>query len=415
MYQRIGKAAYKADLNGTVELLNALGNPQKSINAIHIAGTNGKGSVSHIIASVLQSAGYKVGLYTSPHLKDFRERVRINGKMIPEDYVTDFVSKNMKLFSEIRSSFFEMTVGLAFDYFNGQEVDYAVMETGMGGRLDSTNLCNPIICAITNISFDHTTFLGNTLTKIAIEKAGIIKRKVPVVIGRHQQETDKVFLTKAADLESPIYFSEDLVDLKKLHFDGSLYNHYDVWSGPELLISGLQSPLIGDYQTENLKSAITVLFLMMDQKMSNITTSDITNGVLNVLTNTELKGRWQTISNNPLTITDTAHNEDGLKTVIKQLRSMKYNKLHMVFGMVNDKNINEILSIMPNSATYYFCRPDIPRGMDENTLAAEGFKAGLTGKTYSTVTQALNAARNNCKADDIIFVGGSTFVVAEVI
>ncbi len=411
MYQRIGKAAYKADLSGTVELLNALGNPQKSIKAIHIAGTNGKGSVSHIIASVLQTAGYEVGLYTSPHLKDFRERVRINGKMIPEEYVNDFVSKNMNLFSDIGSSFFEMTVGLAFDYFNSQNVDYAVIETGMGGRLDSTNLCNPIICAITNISFDHTAFLGNTLDKIAWE----IKRKIPVVIGRHQKETDEVFSTKAAELQSPIYFSEDLVDLKKLHFDGSLYNHYDVWTGPEILISGLQSPLIGDYQTENLKSAIMVLLLMIDQNMGNITTSDIRNGILNVLSNTGLKGRWQTISNNPLTITDTAHNEDGLKTVVKQLRSMKYNKLHMVFGMVNDKNINEILSILPNSATYYFCRPDIPRGMDENTLAAEGFKAGLTGKAYSTVTQALNAARNNCKADDIIFVGGSTFVVAEVI
>lgn len=415
MYQRVGQAAYKADLKNTVAILAALGNPEKGIKAIHIAGTNGKGSVSHMIASVLQEAGYKTGLYTSPHLKDFRERIKINGQLIPENKVIDFVESHKDTFEQISSSFFEMTVGMAFDYFAKEKVDYAVIETGLGGRLDSTNLCNPIISIITNIGIDHTAFLGNTIEEIASEKAGIIKSETQVVIGKHQTKTDSTFIKKASELNAPIVFAEDIMELRPFQSDDENFQTYDVWYKNIEYINSLKSPLIGNYQKENICTALASIELLRDKIELNIGIDNIIAGMENVINNTGFYGRWQKIGKNPTTICDTGHNIDGIKSIIEQLGDLKYNHLHFVLGMVNDKDIFGILTMFPKNATYYFCKPDIPRGLDEEILAESGFKAGLVGLTYNSVNQALHSAKNNAGVNDLIFVGGSTFVVAEVI
>ncbi len=415
MYQRIGQAAYKADLSATVKILEVLGNPEKEVQAIHVAGTNGKGSVSHMIASVLQEAGYKTGLYTSPHLKDFRERIKINGELVPESKVIDFINRYKESFLEIGSSFFEMTVGLAFQYFKEMDVDFAVLETGMGGRLDSTNLCNPTISIITNIGYDHTQFLGDTLDKIAAEKAGIIKKGVPVIIGKHQAETDNVFMEKCHNLESDLIFAEDKIDIRVFTGDNRDVAHCDIWNGNKLIISDLKSKLLGSYQNENMVTAIASLLRFKEVTNSNIDYDIIKVGIENTIENTGLSGRWQILQKNPKIICDTGHNIDGIKSIVLQLKTEVYNRLHMVIGMVSDKNAFEILAMLPNNAIYYFCKPDIPRGMDEGELAETAFKAGLNGTTYSSVAKALNAARNNSRINDLIFIGGSTFVVAEVI
>ncbi len=416
MYQRIGKAAYKANLDNTINLLESLNNPQNNFKAVHIAGTNGKGSVSHIIASVLQEAGYKTGLYTSPHLLDFRERIKINGQMIPEDTVVDFVDNNKDSFLEIGASFFEMTVGMAFEHFKNEKVDIAVIETGLGGRLDSTNLCNPVISVITNIAMDHMALLGDSLDKIATEKAGIIKDNTPIIIGRHNTISDSVFIKTAEAHNSVITFSEDNTETKPVHRENnSNLRYYDIWYNNELILSNQEVPLGGDYQTENIVTAVCSIMQLSQNDEFNISFDDISNGLQNILKNTGFAGRWQQLGTNPLTICDTGHNIDGINAVVHQLMSTSYNKLHMVIGMVNDKDIFSILNILPKNATYYFCRPDIPRGLDENILCEQAFKAGLNGKAYSSVAQALRSAQNNASPDDMIFVGGSTFVVAEVV
>ena len=415
MYQRIGKAAYKVDLQTTVQLLDKLGNPQERFKALHIAGTNGKGSVSHILASVLQEAGYKTGLYTSPHLKDFRERIKINGQMIPEDQVVLFTGKYKTLFEELRPSFFEMTVAMAFDYFANEKVDFAVLETGMGGRLDSTTVSKPVVSVVTNIGHDHMQFLGDEVEKIAAEKAGIFKKGVPVVIGEKQTWVSDVFEKTAKDKNTTVVYADEHVELKPIQRRDKSNQFYDVWFNNEIYIENLASPLLATYQIKNLKTAIQVLELLIRNKTIEIDPKIIAEGIANTIENTNLMGRWQILSTNPLTICDTGHNPEGLQAVLDQINQTQFNNLHFVFGMVNDKKPESLLYLLPNDATYYFCKPDIPRGMPAEELQQHGFKAGLRGKAYSSVRDALNSAVNNAGVDDLVFIGGSTFVVAEVV
>ncbi|MCD4771768.1 MAG: bifunctional folylpolyglutamate synthase/dihydrofolate synthase [Bacteroidales bacterium] len=413
MYQRIGKAAYKADLNVTIELLNILDNPQNKFKSIHIAGTNGKGSVAHLIASVLQSAGLKTGLYTSPHLKDFRERIKINGRMIEEDFVIDFVEKNKSNFKKIQPSFFEMTVGMAFQYFTFEKVDIAVVEVGMGGRLDSTNIIKPELSVITNIGLDHTQFLGDTIEKIAKEKAEIIKPETPVVIGETQSQIKNIFTEKAKENNCKIYFADEHFKLKKVQTPNSDLNVFDAWKDNEIFIEKLSNPLLGEYQTNNLTTCLQALDLLNNKFELN--NNNIRDGIENVITNTGIIGRWQKLNNNPLIICDTGHNIDGIKSIVSQISNLNFNKLHFVFGVVNDKNIDSILQILPQNAVYYFCKADIPRGLDQEELENTAFKYGLNGKSYSSVRKAFESATNNAGINDLVFVGGSTFVVAEVV
>jgi len=415
MYQRIGKAAYKADLNNTIAILDVLGNPELRIKAIHIAGTNGKGSVSHIIASILHEAGYKTGLYTSPHLKDFRERIKINGQLIPEDKVVDFVAVNSEMFASIKPSFFEMTVGMAFDYFAAEKVDFAIIETGLGGRLDSTNLCKPVISIITNIGIDHTAFLGNTLKEIAAEKAGIIKTGVPVVVGRRQLDTDSVFEQTSLKLNSPLIFAEDDMSLRFFQSDEKNVQPMDVWYKNDNIIENLNSPLIGNYQKENICTALRSVELLKENNIVNVSNTSIIDGVEGVINNTGFFGRWQELDSNPLTICDTGHNIDGVTAIVRQLDEHNYDNLHFVLGMVNDKDISGILNLLPKNANYYFCKPNIPRGLDADELADKATEFGLNGMSYSSVLRAYNSAQNNAGLNDLVFVGGSTFVVAEVV
>lgn len=407
MYQRIGKAAYKTDLNNTIALCELLNNPQDTFLSIHIAGTNGKGSVANMLASVFQQAGYKTGLYTSPHLKDFRERIRINGNMIPKQYVGDFVNKYKSDFEKIGLSFFEMTVGLAFDYFKNQNIDIAILETGMGGRLDSTNIVKPKLSIITNIDLDHTQFLGNTIKDIATEKAGIIKPKIPVVIGKTNEKAYQVFIDKANKLNASIVFADKEVSIKKT-------NNKLILKTKQETIDFYQV-LKGHYQLENYATAFQALSISKTF-FKNITNEIIKKGFENIYTNTFFSGRWQIISKFPLIIADTGHNMHAIKQIISQLKNLQAKKYHIVWGSVNDKNIIEILKMLPqkDDFVYYFCKPDIPRGLDVDILYKNAKKIGLQGNSYPTVTEAYNSAKNNAAKEDIIFVGGSTFVVAEI-
>lgn len=390
MFQRVGASAYKADLNNTIELCHLLDNPQNKFKSIHIAGTNGKGSTSHLMASILQEAGYKVGLYTSPHLVDFRERIKINGTMIPKQVIIDFVSIYRDDFEKINLSFFEWTVGLAFDYFSKQKIDVAVIETGLGGRLDSTNVVIPELSIITNIAKDHVQFLGDTLEKIASEKAGIIKNKVPVVIGETQKKIEHVFISKAKAIEAPVYFADQLI---KEVFDCELK---------------------GSYQTKNIKTVLASIAQL--QKIGyDITEKNIKDGLLKVVDNTGLMGRWQTLSENPKVICDTGHNEAGIKEVVGQLATLKYRTLHFVFGVVNDKEIDSILVQLPKNAIYYFCQAKIPRALDAEELYKKATLHGLKGIVFGSVTEAISKAKKQAKENDLVFVGGSTFVVAEAL
>ena len=391
VYQLQGTTAYKADLTNTILLVNHIGNPEKNLKCIHVAGTNGKGSSSHLLASILQEAGYRVGLYTSPHLKDFRERIKINGEEISEEFVCDFVSKNKLFFETNDLSFFEMTVGLAFDYFVKEKTDINIIEVGMGGRLDSTNIIIPLISVITNIGLDHTQFLGNTLESIAYEKAGIIKPKIPVVIGEYTNQTKKVFENKADETNSQIYFASDLIN------------------------ETYPSSLLGDYQTQNKKTVLQTIRVLQMQNEFKISEKNIKNGFINVIKNTGLQGRWQQINENPKTICDTAHNYHGLKIVLNQIQNEEFEKLHIVLGVVNDKDLDEILPLFPKDALYYFCKPNIPRGLKAENLQekAENFK--LYGKVYNSVSNAYQNAKQNAKQNDFIYIGGSTFVVAEIL
>jgi len=390
MYQRQGKTAFKKDLTNTIALANHLNNPHQQFKSIHVAGTNGKGSTSHMIASILQESGYKVGLYTSPHLKDFRERIKVNGKPIRKNSVINFVKRNRSFLENQKLSFFEMTVGLAFDHFAKQKVDIAVVEVGLGGRLDSTNIIKPEVSVITNIGYDHTQFLGETLPEIAYEKAGIIKNDIPVVISEKQNEVNDVFLKTAKEKTAPLFFAEEEVTKK-----------YD-------------SDLLGNYQQNNIKAAVQTIRILKN-KGYKISDTQIAKGLLHVVQNTGLLGRWQHLGNNPTVICDTAHNKEGLTYVLKQLVEEEYNKLHIVLGVVNDKKLETILNLFPDTAQYYFCKPDIPRGLEAKLLQKEAILFNLEGKIYASVNEAFKAAKKNAKSDDLIFVGGSTFVVAEVV
>ncbi len=389
MYQRQGNSAYKADLKNTLLLANHLNNPEHQIKTIHVAGTNGKGSTSHMLASILQEAGYKVGLFTSPHLKDFRERIKINGVEISKAFVIGFIKRN-KVFLESQSlSFFEMTSGMAFDYFAKQKVDIAIVEVGLGGRLDSTNIIIPEVSVITNIGLDHTQFLGNTLKAIAFEKAGIIKPNVSVVIGETQDETTLVFKGVAKKNQSDIYFADTLID--------NIYS----------------SDLKGLYQQKNIKTVLQTIKIL--NKSFSISENHIKNGLFHVVKNTGLQGRWQILQEQPKIICDTAHNKEGLSYVVKQIRQESFIQLHMVFGVVNDKELDSILEILPKKATYYFCKPNVPRGMEADLLQNKFRSAGFKGVGYVSVNEALNTAKKNASGNDLIYVGGSTFVVAEII
>ncbi|HEY9113295.1 MAG TPA: folylpolyglutamate synthase/dihydrofolate synthase family protein, partial [Bacteroidales bacterium] len=415
MFQRIGQAAYKADLEVTIQLLDLLGKPQEKFKAIHVAGTNGKGSVSHLIASILQEGGYKTGLYTSPHLKDFRERIKINGEMIGEEKVTGFVEKYGSSFEKLNPSFFEMTVGMAYDHFANEQVDFAVLETGMGGRLDSTNVCLPVITVITNIGHDHIQFLGDTLEKITFEKAGIIKEKIPVVIGKKQPETIAVFERVASEKKAPIFFAEDYISFREISSNSVKTRNYDVWLENKLYFENITSPLSGIYQSENLANALQAIQVIKSFSIAEITKKDIQEGIESVVNNTGINGRWQVLSTNPLTICDTGHNPEGINQVVEQIKQTNHDKLRFVFGMVGDKNPESVLNLLPKNAVYYFCKPDIPRGMEVDVLYEHAQKFGLEGKKYHSVTQAYNSAVNDAGTNDLVFIGGSTFVVAEVV
>lgn len=413
MYQRVGAAAYKADLNNTIKICQALGNPEKKLKCIHIAGTNGKGSTSHMIAAVLQKAGYKVGLYTSPHMLDFRERVKINGKLISKEYVVEFVEKYKEAFEKIEPSFFEWTVGLAFDYFANQEVDVAVIEVGLGGRLDSTNVIIPVVSVITNIGFDHMNLLGDTLPKIAVEKAGIIKTKKPVVISQYQTEVAAVFNEKAKELKAPIQFASKeykVVESKK----EDEFLSVTLLDKRTNLNTTYKLDLTGSYQIKNLIGVVAALKVITENGFV-INEDDIQKGLSAVVKLTGISGRWQTLNEKPLVICDTGHNEDGIKEVLQNLASYKYKQLHFVIGVVNDKDISSILKLLPKEAVYYFTKASVPRALPENELRSKAEECGLKGTVFPSVKEALNTAKQKAKATDLIFVGGSTFVVADAL
>lgn len=414
VFQRIGKVAYKADLNNTLALDKYFNHPHRSFKTIHVAGTNGKGSTSHMLASVLAKAGYRVGLYTSPHLRDFRERIKINGEQIPEQEVVDFIEKHRSIFEKIKPSFFEMTVALAFDYFARQKVDVAVIEVGLGGRLDSTNIITPELSIITNISYDHTDLLGNTLEKIALEKAGIIKHSVPVVISQSQPETEMVFRNKAKETESPIYFADKVYEVQQINNDNPNWQSFDIRRNGGEFLKDIRLDLQGIYQKFNILGLLLSIDILKD-KGFNISESNIREGLANASSSTGLMGRWQKLQDSPLVICDTGHNVDGITQVIEQIGRVKFDKLHMVIGMVGDKDIDGVLSLLPNNATYYFTKASIPRALNEERLAEKAAKFDLNGTTYPTVQKALDAAKKIAHPNDLIFIGGSTFVVAEVV
>lgn len=390
MFQREGKTAFKKDLTNSLAFSKYLNFPEKSFKSVHVAGTNGKGSSSHMLASILQQSGYNVGLYTSPHLKDFRERIKVNGKKISQNEVIEFIAKNKSFLENQNLSFFEMTVGMAFFYFASKNVDIAIIEVGLGGRLDSTNIITPLVSVITNIGFDHTQFLGETLPEIAFEKAGIIKPNIPVVVGEFQAETAPVFKKIANDKKASIFFTEDNV-LKKYTSD-----------------------LKGNYQEKNIKTVVQTIEILRNSGFK-ISEEQLINGFSKVVENTGLLGRWQILNTNPKVICDTAHNKEGLQYVLKQLSEEKFKQLHIVLGVVNDKDLNSILPLFPKMAKYYFCKPNIPRGLSEKELQLSANNFGLKGHCFKTVKTAYSKALKQANNSDLIFVGGSTFVVAEVV
>jgi len=416
MFHRVGAAAYKADLKNTITICNLLGNPQQQFKTIHVAGTNGKGSVSHMLASVLQQAGYKTGLYTSPHLKDFRERIKVNGKMILKKDVCLFVENNMENFKKIKPSFFEMTVGLAFQHFKNESVDVAVIETGLGGRLDSTNIIHPILSVITNIGFDHMNLLGDTLEKIATEKAGIIKTKTPVIFGETQKSIKPIFIDKAKQLNSNIFFADENYLVKKVtnnnsELSGQLFN---VYLNKKLIFKKIHLPLLGNYQRKNLTTVFNSIDVLNTIGVKT-NEKNVRKGLTNTVKNTRLMGRWQVLKMKPITICDVGHNEDGIREVAKQLNSYSFKKLHFVLGVVSDKDVSGILKHLPKSATYYFCKATIPRGLNAEMLKAKANQFGLKGTAFQSVKEAYEKAIQHASDNDMIFIGGSFFTVAEVL
>lgn len=407
MYQRIGAAAYKANLDNTLALCAALGNPERKFKSIHVAGTNGKGSTSHMLAAVLQASGYHTGLYTSPHLKEFTERIRIDGKEVEQEFVVDFVDRMRPELDRIAPSFFEMTVGMAFDYFARQKVDIAVIEVGLGGRLDSTNVIVPELSLITNISWDHMALLGNTLQKIAAEKAGIIKRGVPVVVSERQEAVEEVFIGRAGQLGCDLVFGSDIIQLDHQSHGCDVYQGGGVW------LEGLVPGLKGRYQEKNLPGVLAAV-LMLIELGYEIPDEAVKEGIAHTTELTGLKGRWQVIRERPLTICDTGHNEAGIRAVLDQLRDLPHQRLHFVIGMVNDKDISKILNLLPKDAVYYFCQAHIPRALDARELADQAAAFGLRGVVEPAVNAALRRATAAAGPNDVIFVGGSTFVVGEL-
>jgi dihydrofolate synthase/folylpolyglutamate synthase len=407
IFQRVGAVAYKKDLTNTIALCEVLGNPQSTFKTIHVAGTNGKGSTSHMLASILQSSGYKTGLYTSPHLKDFTERIKIDGMPVSQEFVVEFVNKIKPHIERIKPSFFEITVAMAFDYFAQRKIDVAVIEVGLGGRLDSTNVITPVVSVITNISYDHKDLLGDTLEKIGEEKAGIIKPGVPVVVSERQVEVKDVFLKIAKECGSEIYFAQDYYIVVERG------NKLDITKDKFQYINQLALPLKGTYQVKNLAGVLKTVDILRELGF-DISFKGLVNGLENCVDQTGLKGRWQKLGENPTIICDTGHNAAGVKEVVKQLSQQKFATLHMVWGMVKDKEVDEILKLLPVDAKYYFCQAKIPRAMDVLVLHEKARQVGLSGEVFPDVSTAINQAKRAAAANDFIFVGGSTFVVAEI-
>lgn len=413
MYQRQGDSAFKKDLTNTLALLELANNPHTKIKTIHIAGTNGKGSTSHLIAAGLQAQGYKVGLYTSPHYKDFRERIKINGDYISIQYIKDFTNTYYQSFYDIKPSFFEMTVALAFTYFADQKVDFAVIETGLGGRLDSTNVITPLLSVITNISYDHQNLLGNTLGEIAGEKAGIIKNNVPVVIGETQNEITPIFTKKTKEMNANIHFADQSTRIELIDNSLDTYTTCNVFIHDVLWIPNLRTEISGPFQIKNLMTSLYSLYLLKD--VVGIDIEKIRSFFIHFKSKTKYQGRWQVLGNNPLIIADSAHNEAGIELVISELKKYIDRKWHFVIGFVNDKDIDKIITQFPKNATYYFAKANIPRGLDAESLCQKFTAFGYVGKPYISVKKAFASAKKVAKKEDLIFVGGSIFVVAEII
>lgn len=411
MFTRDGSAAFKKDLTNTLKLCEALGNPQNTFRSVHIAGTNGKGSSSHMLAATLQTAGYKTGLYTSPHLLDFRERIKINGMLVPQAFVVDFVKRHQALIEDIKPSFFEVTVAMAFAYFASEKVDIAIIETGLGGRLDSTNVISPLLSLITNIGYDHMNMLGDQLTTIADEKAGIIKPLRPVVISERQPAIEERFLTHARQKQAPLLFASDEWKIRFIKTDGTA-QYIEAISPKDQLSLALD--LQGTYQQKNVAGVLSSISILKELGYA-IETTHIKTALAAVQRLTGLMGRWQTLATDPLVICDTGHNEDGWNEIMKNIRLTSYRKLHMVIGVMRDKDLAHMLRILPTNASYYFCNPDFERALPADQLQATAAAFHLSGKAYPTIPDAIGAARRAATHDDLIFIGGSTFVVAEAL
>jgi dihydrofolate synthase/folylpolyglutamate synthase len=413
MFQRIGAAAYKANLDNTIALDEYLGHPHMHFKSIHVAGTNGKGSVCHMLAAILQEAGYKTGLYTSPHLKDFRERIRINGKCIAKQDVIDFVKNNKAFIEKLKPSFFEMTVAMAFESFRKEKVEVAVIETGLGGRLDSTNIIEPVVSVITNIGLDHTNFLGNSLKKIAGEKAGIIKYRTPIVIGE-TQEIFPVFMKRANEMEATLYIADQWYRVEEIESETIKSQSFQIYLKDELQFDRLVTDLTGNYQKKNIATVLRAIDALKEAGFE-LRDQSILSGCRNVKKLTGLRGRWEILDTNPLTICDTGHNREGMIEVVRQIKRTPHKRLHFIFGTVSDKDPSHVLKVLPKEAIYYFTQANIPRAMAKEELAKQASKEGLKGRVYSTPIEALEAAKKASKKDDLIFIGGSTFIVAEIL
>ena len=413
MFSRIGKAALKPDLTNTIKLCAALGDPQEKFKSVHIAGTNGKGSTSHALAAVMQDAGYKTGLYTSPHLIDFRERIIINGVEVSEEWVVDFVAQHKKLIEEIQPSFFEITVAMAFAFFAEEKVDIAIIETGLGGRLDSTNIITPLLSIITNISYDHKDLLGNTLAEIAAEKAGIIKPNVPVIIGEQNDETERVFFERSVHNQSPMYYAQSLWGIVRVRQDAK-YQYYKAVNNAKREMYDLHTDMLGNYQQHNIKTILTASEIL-SHKGFNLTIPATMHALSRVKKTTGLRGRWEWMQEHPAVICDVAHNPAGLREVLQQWKQVEATTKHIVLGFVKDKDVAEALSLFPKDAVYYFCNANIQRALPSNELREIAMQNGLSGNAYATVTGAVLAAKDNMQSTDALLITGSFFIVGEAL